>query len=82
MVRLKGKAVLAAITVLYGFNSKMVRLKADSEWSPTVLWKFQFQNGAIKSYLGVSNYPCYKKFQFQNGAIKRNHFYRSRASYG
>ena len=53
-----------------GFNSKVVRLKADKMRQATKLNEFQFQSGAVKSvFSGELNSPLYL-FQFQSGAVK------------
>ena len=71
MVRLKEFSIIFCIFIFAGFNSKMVRLKDygfDIEEIKRNL--FQFQNGAIKSYVLILHAYNTKKFQFQNGAIK------------
>ena len=50
MVRLKVDLYEVNVECLTGFNSKMVRLKAEIKVGMTVVTSgFQFQNGAIKS---------------------------------
>ena len=53
------------------FNSKLVRLKDSIVNDGTIiLFMFQFQTGAIKSFSCVSCFTSLEKFQFQTGAIK------------
>ena len=54
-----------------GFNSKVVRLKAEYVVDAVKgQFPFQFQSGAIKSYVGYAIIPAANLFQFQSGAIK------------
>ena len=65
----------------FGFNSKLVRLKAGKIASgvrPRLL--FQFQTGAIKSPAYSSGLECQGPFQFQTGAIKRRDSYNQPVS--
>ena len=57
-----------------GFNSKLVRLKANINlaWQ-SFLPRFQFQTGAIKRLQLVSPVLQQQLFQFQTGAIKSSH---------
>ena len=56
----------------YGFNSKLVRLKALFTFYEVLdLFPFQFQTGSIKRKPGVHGILGTSAFQFQTGSIKR-----------
>ena len=58
------------MTSQWGFNSKLVRLKADENMVTHWSYLFQFQTGAIKSLDSTTYQWVNALFQFQTGAIK------------
>ena len=55
-----------------GFNSLMVRLKANPfSFEEYRYVGFQFPNGSIKRFVALATVTRLTKFQFPNGSIKR-----------
>ncbi len=72
MVRLKERRIFFKLATFSSFNSKMVRLKVLFDYVIHLrIFKFQFQNGAVKRRLLELYGFGIIEFQFQNGAVKR-----------
>ena len=72
---IRRQAVVNGIKAIVCFNSKLVRLEGRLSMPTWVLVAgFQFQIGAIRSFMRIFHAMHTKRFQFQIGAIRRQRY--------